>query len=88
MKAIVFERDCGGTTRFSTQISVISEASDLPNQVGNVFICGGAPDESKIALHWDTPDRMIVKYTRGQPVFRAETRYKYVAVIDEPHQRK
>lgn len=35
--AVLFERDCGATTGFSTQISIISESS-LPNEAGNVFI--------------------------------------------------
>jgi hypothetical protein len=36
--AVLFERDCGATTGFSTQISVISSESSLPNEAGNVFI--------------------------------------------------
>jgi hypothetical protein len=38
LKAVVFERDCGATTGFSTQISIIPANSDLPNKAGNAFV--------------------------------------------------
>ncbi|HEY7181405.1 MAG TPA: hypothetical protein VIC84_08295, partial [Blastocatellia bacterium] len=38
LKAVVFERDCGATTGFSAQISIIPANSDLPNKAGNVFV--------------------------------------------------
>ena len=36
-RAVVFERDCGATTGFSTNISIIPARSPLPNEQGNVF---------------------------------------------------
>lgn len=38
LKAVVFQRDCGATTGFSTQISIMPANSDLPNEAGNVFV--------------------------------------------------
>ena len=47
MKAVVFERDCGATTGFSTQVSLLLSNKSLPNESGNLFIAdtdhGNAP---------------------------------------------
>ncbi len=37
LKAVVFQRDCGATTGFSTQVSVIKSDEKLSNTGGNVF---------------------------------------------------
>jgi hypothetical protein len=50
----VFERNCGATTDFTTQISIVSKGAALPNQVGNAFVAdtnhGAAP-----AARWGGP---------------------------------
>src|SRR6266550_3254126 len=47
MKAVVFQRDCGATTGFSTQVSVFRRDQRLPNEGGNLFAAdtnhGAAP---------------------------------------------
>jgi len=37
-KAVVFERNCGATTGFSTQVSVLGAKNSLPNEGGNLFV--------------------------------------------------
>src|SRR5688572_11020252 len=37
-RAVVFQRDCGATTGFSTQVSVLRGSRRLPNEGGNVFV--------------------------------------------------
>lgn len=37
-KAILFTRDCGATTSFSTQISLLEDGEPLANEEGNIFI--------------------------------------------------
>ena len=50
-KALVFQRDCGATTGFSTQISILSYQARLPDKPGNVFIAGNpGKDPPKIHL--------------------------------------
>jgi hypothetical protein len=36
MKAVVFQRDCGATTGFNTQVSVLLSNQQLPDEGGNV----------------------------------------------------
>jgi Family of unknown function (DUF5412) len=37
-RVVVFQRDCGATTGFSTQVSVLKVMEILPNESGNLFI--------------------------------------------------
>lgn len=41
LKAIVFNRSCGATTGFSTQVSIISASGALPDEGGNTLVLGG-----------------------------------------------
>lgn len=40
-KVVVFHRDCGATTGFSTQISIVGVKDDLKDKSGNIFIING-----------------------------------------------
>jgi len=51
-KAVVFERNCGATTSFSTQISILDSNEELENEEGNVFIISGHPDTVAPYLKW------------------------------------
>lgn len=39
--AVVFLRDCGATTGFSTQVSILDAPANLPNEAGNVAVADG-----------------------------------------------
>jgi hypothetical protein len=47
IEAVMFERDCGATTDFSTQISMVGKGGSVQSGVGNAFIAdsnhGAAP---------------------------------------------
>ncbi|WP_049723364.1 hypothetical protein [Gilvimarinus polysaccharolyticus] len=51
-KAVIFQRDCGATAGFSTQISIIGAREDLSNSKGNIYIIDGHPDEVAPTLKW------------------------------------
>lgn len=42
LKAVVFNRNCGATTGFNTQVSLIPASKTLPDDGGNTLILGGA----------------------------------------------
>ena len=59
-RAVIFQRDCGSATGFSTQVSVLKSEEDLKNKVGNVFVAdtnhgeapsgiGGGPN---VTIEW------------------------------------
>jgi len=37
LNIVLFQRDCGATTGFNTQISMINIGEELPNESGNIF---------------------------------------------------
>jgi hypothetical protein len=41
LKAVVFNRDCGATTGFSTQVSIIPSSESLPGEGGNTLVLDG-----------------------------------------------
>jgi hypothetical protein len=55
LEAVVFQRDCGATTGFSTQISIVAKGTSLPNSGGNVYVAdtdhGKAP-----SAKWGGPE--------------------------------
>jgi len=84
LKAVVFERDCGATSPFSTQVSILGRDERLENVPGNAFVgsdAGSAPltDHStmeKFEVRWLDDDHMLIRYdARG---FSRETDPKIV----------
>ena len=68
-RAVVFERNCGATTGFSTQLSVLSASEVLQNVPGNTYIVDGQPDFANLKLRWLTDDHLLV----GNAVTTAHT---------------
>ena len=50
-KAVLYERDCGATTDFSTQVSILRQRQDVGNDNGNVFIADSFHAMSAITVH-------------------------------------
>lgn len=92
-KAVVFQRDCGATTGFSTQVSVIASSSTLDNSSGNVFVAdtdrGGAPAGPGggpwVSVHWRAPDQLLVRHHANARVFKAELQFRAVHIRYEYH---
>ena len=79
-KAVVFQRDCGATTGFSTQVSILRSSEKLPNKGGNTFIAdtdhgqapsgqGGGPE---VEVRWVSYQEVEVVYDKLARVFRRE----------------
>lgn len=58
-KAVVFERSCGATSGFSTQISIVNAAQPLEG-AGNIYIASGQPAEAALQLHWQSDNQLII----------------------------
>ena len=80
LKAVVFQRDCGATTGFSTQISLIAPMDKLENDGGNIFIVDGHPNERKIEMVWINPKRLLIKNTSGLYPHKKEQKFKDVQI--------
>lgn len=81
LKAVVFDRNCGATTDFSTQVSIVPSNVLLDNEGGNVFSAdtnhGRAPawknGGPEIRLRWISDTRVELQYHWFSRVLRAAT---------------
>jgi hypothetical protein len=77
LKAVVFERDCGATTGFSTQVSLLGSAEKLPNEAGNVFTADG---DLRIRVQWQSNSEILVKIPLGAKVHLKQSRVAGISV--------
>ena len=56
-KLVLFERNCGATTGFSTQISIINDNETLGNESGNIYIAEG------YSSNYDIHGNLILLFT-------------------------
>src|SRR5258708_5279519 len=79
LKVIIFERDCGATTGFSTQVSILRSSDKLPNEAGNLLIIdhshsatpGGLGGGPGAAVVWSGRRQLLIKYDPWARVFRS-----------------
>lgn len=71
-KAIVFSRDCGATTGYSTHVVVVPAKEKLNDQtVGNAFVIdgGGPPEPEHVTAAWTGPRNLQITHYGGPRVF-------------------
>ncbi|MCH8536313.1 MAG: hypothetical protein LAT66_00960 [Alkalimonas sp.] len=71
-KAVIFQRDCGATTDFSTQISVMKASAHLPNKSGNTFIVRGHPKHFSHQVRWLSNAELFIEKDLDGAEFKAE----------------
>ena len=87
-RIVVFQRDCGATTGFSTQVSLLSGRKRLPNEPGNLFRAdtdrgrapsgpGGGP---AVQVRWLDEHRVLLVHHPAVRVFHAERKRDGVQV--------
>ncbi|HEY4363143.1 MAG TPA: hypothetical protein VGN17_19395 [Bryobacteraceae bacterium] len=79
-RAVVFERDCGATTDFSTQVSILDNDHALPNDPGNVLV---AEYRLTVDARWMAPDHLVIRYPALAKVTLRETSFRGVTISDE-----
>ncbi len=71
-RAVVFQRDCGATTGFSTHISVLGLGEELANESGNVFIADGQPAKEAAEFRWLTNNELRIRRILDGSEYKAE----------------
>ena len=77
-EAVVFERDCGATTDYSTQVSVLTAGAALPNTPGNAYIYG---HRTRLAVTWPSPTVVAIEYSSGARGLHEQARAGAVTVL-------
>jgi len=85
-RAVLFSRDCGATTDFSWQLSIVGAKEALPNDAESVFIVDtnhGAVQEMKVEIDWKGSDNLIVSYPDRARIFHQLTMMRGVRISYE-----
>ena len=81
-KVIVFERDCGATTGFTTQVSILEANETLDDKSsGNVLLIQGHPREVAPEIHWSSNKSVIIHQQSNGKVVKAESRLGWLDPI-------
>jgi len=77
-KLVLFQRDCGATTGFSSQISLLNydEKLDLETDNGNIYIAKGYPNNFKII--WVNNYSVIIKRPKAE-VYKMKKRVNNIS---------
>ena len=90
LKAVLFQRDCGSTTGFSSQVSV-TEPDEAPSGGGNAFIADTDHGIAKTAswggpwveLRWVSAQELLIRYDAKARVFTQNATVSGVTVTYE-----
>ena len=77
LKIEVFSRDCGATTGFSTQASIISADDRLPNEGGNILVLDGTVP---IKVQWHSDSILTMTGLGTARVFKQESSLAGVSI--------
>lgn len=80
-KAVIFTRDCGATTGYSTQLSIIETSDRLDNETGNTFILSDKVGDglsfdnggARIKVIWTTENSLAVYFDSKTDFTKQET---------------
>lgn len=76
LKAVSYLYDCGATTGFSTQLSILN-IDELIDSPGNVFISKGT---NKLLFKWESDTVLEIGSTKGLEIFKRETELDSVSI--------
>jgi hypothetical protein len=79
-KIVIFLRDCGATTDFSTQVSILKVDKKLENESGNIFSADSERGKAKtdennivaIKSKWINNNKVIITYDKNVRIFKSE----------------
>jgi hypothetical protein len=79
-KAVVFTRDCGATTSWSTQVSILRGSEQLPNEAGNTLVVEG---KAPVQVTWTSESTVTLRGTSEAKRFKKEGAVNGVSVVYE-----
>lgn len=92
-EAVMFQRDCGATSGYSTQISIV-QVGQAPAGGGNTFRADDDHGTAKTGdwggswaeIEWLASDRLLVRYADNSRIFEQDDTVAGVSVSYEPVQ--
>lgn len=75
-KIVLFSRNCGATTGFNTQGTILNRGDSLPNESGSAFII----DSGSAKVSWADDSKIVVTLEGSARAFKKETFDRGVAI--------
>jgi hypothetical protein len=72
VKAVIFERNCGATTTYSTHISILDVERRLQNLPGNALIVEGKPSDLGLRLTWERENSLTIEIKSENQIYKKE----------------
>src|SRR5574341_1576054 len=81
-EVVVFERDCGATTRKSVQVSIVGLGTRLPNEGGNIFIAEPSSENltDEVSVRWISNKEIEIRYSPKAKIFKSEIQVKHIHI--------
>lgn len=76
--AVVFLRNCGATTGYSTQVSLRRSAEPFDSEKQSPFLI--LDDDGKVVLSWREQSRLVIRLPREPKVVRKESEQSGVSI--------
>ena len=76
VKVALSSRDCGATTGFNTQATLLRSGEHLPDEPGNVFII----DQGKAQIAWEASTTLLVRISPVARVFKQESKVRGISI--------
>jgi len=70
--AVIFQYDCGATTGFSTQVSILESGETLGNESGNVYISKGHPDTVAPIVTWVNSEQLNIQNVAQTQIYKQD----------------
>jgi hypothetical protein len=92
-EAVVFVRNCGATTGWSTQVSLLAEDKELTNDdTGNIFIASSGSSTLSngiggpyVYVGWDGKNpHLFLRYPKGVEIFRQVSNFDNIVITSSP----
>jgi len=81
LKAVIFTRNCGATTNYSTQVSIIEKEETLKNESGNVYIVDGQALKSSPKISWVDKSHLNIKPRPYKRELKAEKEWGWIQTV-------
>jgi hypothetical protein len=78
MKAVVFNRACGATVGFNTQVSILPSNTRLPDEGANVLIMDGSV---ALKIHWNSDTALRISGVTNAPMSKQELSLDGVHIV-------
>ena len=75
-KIVLFERSCGATTGFSTQVSILEKGNYLENENSTIFIMY----KDSLNIKWVNDKEVNIEFSKNSEVFKKQNHFKGIKI--------